>query len=93
MPQLLLKLFVDKLGVLALPARKIVKDQLKLHLDYSSAASRRGSAFVARNLDCPHGAKLIEPRLMASNPQSREQPSNRQVHRPSGSIQISLAYH
>jgi hypothetical protein len=29
----------------------------------TAAASRRGSAFAARDLDCPHGAKLIEPRL------------------------------
>jgi glutathione S-transferase len=37
MPQLLLKLFIDKLGLLALPARRIVNDQLKLHLDYLEA--------------------------------------------------------
>jgi glutathione S-transferase len=37
MPPLLLKLFVDKLGVLAWPARSIVNNQLKLHLDYLEA--------------------------------------------------------
>jgi glutathione S-transferase len=46
MPQLLLKLFVDKLGVLALPARKIVKDQLKLHLDYLEAELDPGPWFL-----------------------------------------------
>jgi glutathione S-transferase len=46
MPQLLLKLFVDKLGALALPARKIVKDQLKLHLDYLEAELDPGPWFL-----------------------------------------------
>jgi glutathione S-transferase len=46
MPQLLLKLFVDKLGVLALPARKIVRDQLKLHLDYLEAEFDPGPWFL-----------------------------------------------
>ena len=34
MPPLLLKLVVDRLGLLALPARPFVRSQLKLHLDY-----------------------------------------------------------
>ncbi|HMK70968.1 MAG TPA: glutathione S-transferase [Xanthobacteraceae bacterium] len=34
MPPLLIKLMIDRLGVLALPARPFVKSQLKLHLDY-----------------------------------------------------------
>ncbi|HML08792.1 MAG TPA: glutathione S-transferase [Xanthobacteraceae bacterium] len=38
MPPLLLKLVVDRLGILALPARKFVNSQLKLHLDYLEAA-------------------------------------------------------
>lgn len=37
MPPLLLKLIVDRLGLLALPARKFVRAQLKLHLDYLEA--------------------------------------------------------
>jgi glutathione S-transferase len=44
--QLLLKLFVDKLGVLALPVRKIVRDQLKLHLDYLEAEFDPGPWFL-----------------------------------------------
>jgi glutathione S-transferase len=46
MPQLLLKLFIDKLGVLALPARAIVKDQLTLHLDYLEAELNPGPWFL-----------------------------------------------
>jgi glutathione S-transferase len=34
MPPLLLKLVVDRLGLLAIPARPFVKSQLKLHLDF-----------------------------------------------------------
>jgi glutathione S-transferase len=34
MPPLLLKLVVDRLGLLAYPARPFVRSQLKLHLDY-----------------------------------------------------------
>jgi glutathione S-transferase len=37
MPPLLLKLVVDRLGLLAFPARGFVKSQLKLHLDYLEA--------------------------------------------------------
>jgi glutathione S-transferase len=46
MPQLLLKLFVDKLGVLALPARGIVARQLKLHLDYMETELNPGPWFL-----------------------------------------------
>jgi glutathione S-transferase len=46
MPQLLLKLFIDKLGVLALPARRIVKDQLTLHLNYLEAELNPGPWFL-----------------------------------------------
>jgi glutathione S-transferase len=34
MPPLLLKLVIDRLGFLAIPARPFVRSQLKLHLDY-----------------------------------------------------------
>lgn len=34
MPQLLLKLIADKMGLLALPIRGMVKEQVNLHLDY-----------------------------------------------------------
>ena len=49
MPPLLLKLVIDRLGFLALPARGFVPDpQLKLHLDIilrpSSPWQRRGSS-------------------------------------------------
>jgi len=37
MPPLLLKLVIDRLGLLAVPARGFVKSQLKLHLDYLEA--------------------------------------------------------
>lgn len=37
MPPLLLKLVIDRLGLLAFPARGFVKSQLKLHLDYLNA--------------------------------------------------------
>jgi len=37
MPPMLLKLIIDRLGLLALPARGFVKSQLKLHLDYLEA--------------------------------------------------------
>jgi glutathione S-transferase len=46
MPQLLLKLFVDKLGVLAWPARGIVIRQLKLHLDYLESELNSGPWFL-----------------------------------------------
>lgn len=49
MPQLLLKLFVDKLGVLALPARGIVTRQLKLHLDYLEAEINPGPWFLGEH--------------------------------------------
>jgi glutathione S-transferase len=48
MPQLLLKLFVDKLGVLAWPARRTVIDQLKLHLDYLEAEIDPGPWFLGK---------------------------------------------
>ncbi len=37
MPPLLLKLVIDRLGLLAFPARGFVRSQLKLHLDYLEA--------------------------------------------------------
>jgi len=46
MPPLFLKLFVDKLGVLAWPARGIVLGQLKLHLDYLEAEITPGPWFL-----------------------------------------------
>jgi glutathione S-transferase len=47
MPPLLLKLFVDRLGVLALPAKGVVKAQLKLHLDYLEAELGQRRGFLA----------------------------------------------
>jgi glutathione S-transferase len=38
MPPLLLKLVIDRLGLLGLPARRFVASQLKLHLDFVEAA-------------------------------------------------------
>ena len=37
MPPLLVKIYVDKLGLLALPVRPILASQLKLHLDFLEA--------------------------------------------------------
>jgi len=55
MPPLLIKLMIDRLGVLALPARPFVKSQLKLHLDYlegelSAAAWFVGERFSAADI-------------------------------------------
>jgi len=46
MPPLLLKLVVDRLGFLGLPARKFVNAQLKLHLDYLEAELAGGPWFL-----------------------------------------------
>ena len=46
MPPLLLKLIVDRLGILAFPARKFVNSQVKLHLDYLEAELGRGPWFL-----------------------------------------------
>src|ERR1700691_3236160 len=46
MPPLLLKLIIDRLGLLALPARGFVRSQLKLHLDYLEAELAAASWFV-----------------------------------------------
>jgi glutathione S-transferase len=37
MPPLLVKLYADRLGLLALPIRRVVQSQLKVHLDYLEA--------------------------------------------------------
>lgn len=46
MPPLLLKLVIDRLGLLALPARGFVAAQLKLHLDYLEAELASSPWFV-----------------------------------------------
>ena len=46
MPPLLLKLVIDRLGLLALPARSFVSSQLKLHLDYLEAELTPAPWFV-----------------------------------------------
>jgi glutathione S-transferase len=46
MPPLLLKLVVDRLGLLGRPARGFVNAQLKLHLDYLEAELAAASWFV-----------------------------------------------
>jgi glutathione S-transferase len=48
MPPLLVKLFIDKLGILAWPARSIVAGQLKLHLDYLEAEINPGPWFLGQ---------------------------------------------
>lgn len=50
MPPLLLKLIVDRLGLLAFPARKFVNSQVKLHLDYMETELGRGPWFVGERL-------------------------------------------
>jgi len=49
MPPLLLKLIVDRLGLLALPAKGFIKSQLKLHLDYLESELANGSWFAGEN--------------------------------------------
>ena len=46
MPPLLLKLVIDRLGLLGLPARRYVASQLKLHLDYLEAQLRDAPWFL-----------------------------------------------
>jgi len=46
MPPLLLKLIVDRLGLLAFPARKFVNSQVKLHLDYMESELSAGPWFL-----------------------------------------------
>ena len=46
MPPLLLKLVTDRLGLLGFPARRFVKSQLKLHLDYLEAELGEAPWFV-----------------------------------------------
>ncbi|MFV3131715.1 glutathione S-transferase family protein [Niveispirillum sp. KHB5.9] len=48
MPQLLLKLIADKMGLLALPIRGMVKEQVNLHLDYVEKEAGR-SPWLAGN--------------------------------------------
>lgn len=50
MPPLLLKLIVDRLGLLAFPARKFVNSQVKLHLDYMETELGSGPWFVGERL-------------------------------------------
>jgi glutathione S-transferase len=49
MPWLLIKLFVDRLGLLARPVRKVVQYQLKLHLDYLEAELSAAPWFLGEN--------------------------------------------
>jgi glutathione S-transferase len=46
MPPLLLKLVIDRLGLLGLPARRFVKSQLKLHFDYLEGELAKAPWFV-----------------------------------------------
>lgn len=55
MPQLLLKLIAGKMGILALPIRGMVNEQVKLHLDYVEKEAARspwlaGSEFTAADI-------------------------------------------
>jgi glutathione S-transferase len=49
MPPLLLKLIIDRLGFLALPARGFVQSQLKLHLDFLEAELGAGPWFLGEH--------------------------------------------
>jgi len=49
MPPLLLKLVVDRLGWLGLPARGFVKSQIKLHLDFLEAELAAASWFAGED--------------------------------------------
>ncbi len=46
MPPLLLKLVINRLGLLGLPAKRFVDSQLKLHLDYLEAELGKASWFA-----------------------------------------------
>jgi glutathione S-transferase len=46
MPPLLLKLVIDRLGLLGYPARRVVTSQLKLHLDFLEGELGRGPWFL-----------------------------------------------
>jgi glutathione S-transferase len=50
MPPLLLKLVVDRLGLLAFPARPFVRSQLKLHLDFLEGELNKAPWFVGERL-------------------------------------------
>src|SRR4029079_9165660 len=60
MPPLLLKLIVDRLGILAFPARKFVNSQVKLHLDYMESELSAGPWFL--------GARFSAGDIMISFP-------------------------
>jgi glutathione S-transferase len=60
MPPLLLKLVVDRLGLLAYPARPFVKSQLKLHLDFLESELRDAPWFL--------GARFSAADIMLSFP-------------------------
>ena len=53
MPPLLLKLVIDRLGLLGLPARRFVKSQLKLHLDYLESRACEAPVVRRRALSQP----------------------------------------
>jgi glutathione S-transferase len=46
MPPLLLKLVIDRLGLLGYPARRFVQSQLNLHLDFLESELRNGPWFL-----------------------------------------------
>jgi len=65
MPPMLLKLIIDRLGLLALPARGFVKSQLKLHLDFleselSDAPWFLGERFSAADINAELSARSFE---------------------------------
>jgi len=49
MPPLLLKLVIDRLGLLGMPARGFVRSQLKLHLDYLETELANDPWFAGEN--------------------------------------------
>ena len=65
MPPLLLKLVIDRLGLLGFPARRFVKSQLKLHLDYLEAELGEAPWFVGETF--PPDVMLSFPLEAAAN--------------------------
>jgi glutathione S-transferase len=73
MPPLLVKIYVDRLGLLALPVRPILASQLKLHLDFleaelGSAPWFVGERFSAADMSFPLEVATARAGLNASRP-------------------------
>jgi len=76
MPPLLLKLVVDRLGLLAYPARPFVKSQLKLHLDFLESELSDAPWFLGERFSAAgDGQRLLEPRETTPTPVISNRPA------------------